>query len=369
MLATPFVLVLASASSSAASRSSTVEVHSDTARTLEGERGSSFEFELRCDEQNRAARAVARPAARRRRREDMSFGLTLAEGERTGAHDVASLSALGCLQARPAGVSGIRPARPVRLRAESPAGRLLRVYPEEETAAGDRASARHPGVRRATGRQAEGRRDRVRRPAPVPARRPRTARELAGDGAPRRALGQRGAPGAKHRRGASCSTPSPRRGGRGGHAGPGGAGDRGARRRVPASTGPGRAPERSAARSTGWSRRWERCSSTASWRRCSTPRSCVSYAWQDIALIPTARSAAEGARARLTPLLDERMVGALRRRAGRGCDVAAIEISPESFVRGRAGEQPSSPTGSGSCAEPPCAAASARLGVPVVEWR
>ena len=70
--------------------------------------------------------------------------------------------------------------------------------PERRDAARAAAAARDAGVRRQPGVAHEGRRNRVRRHPRVGARRPPAARQLARERAPRRALGERAASGAKH---------------------------------------------------------------------------------------------------------------------------------------------------------------------------
>ena len=138
------------------------------------------------------------------------------------------------------------------------------------------APARDAGLRRQPGRAHPRRGDRVRRPAAVHARRPRAARQLARDRAPRRAVGERDASGAELGRRRSSSTRSPRRRRR----------ELGtldlavraaalARRALPPREGPRRARRlrrrpQLADRDLGRDRR----SSTGSSTRCSTRRSC-----------------------------------------------------------------------------------------------
>ena len=75
---------------------------------------------------------------------------------------------------------------------------------ERADAAADRSSARHPQRHRSPGRAHPRRGHRVRRRAPVPARRSRGTRELAREHAPRRDLGQRPASRAQCRRGTAA---------------------------------------------------------------------------------------------------------------------------------------------------------------------
>ena len=174
-------------------------------------------------------------------------------------------------------------------------------------------------------------RDRVRRPPPVPAGRPRAARELEGDGAARRARRQRRASGAE-----LGNRPAPRlvcRGtaGRGRHA----------RSGCPATAALAgaylRRRDQVGLLSFGGSMNWLEpslgaFSSIASSRRCSTPRSCSRTCGGTSA--SSRRTSCRPRRScSASPLLDERMVSALVDVRGRGADVAALEIAPEPFLR------------------------------------
>ena len=100
------------------------------------------------------------------------------------------------------------------------------------------------------------------------------------------------------------------------------------------------------------------CRSTASSTRCSTPRSCMSYAWKDIDLIPARDAAAEGARARA-------LAAARRARRAGAARPARARLRPRDHrglaaCRSRRRGAPSSTgsrTGSGSCAARRCARA------------
>ena len=86
----------------------------------------------------------------------------------------------------------------------------------------------------------------------------------------------------------------------------------------------------------------------------------LSYVWRDIRVIPTHVCRRRRSCSCLTPLLDERMVNALVDVRGRGADVAARRDRARAVHPGRQrASRRSWPTGSGSCAERPCAAASA----------
>ncbi len=105
-------------------------------------------------------------------------------------------------------------------------------------------------------------------------------------------------------------------------------------------------------------------------RRCSTPRSFLSYAWKDIDLLPPRTLPPQALVLALTPLLDERAVRALLDLRARGFDLAVVEISPVPFARARrAASSTSSRTGSGCCAGDALRSRYQRLGVPVAEWR
>ena len=282
-----------------------------------------------------------------------------------------ALYAVGHLQVGRAGLRGIRPARPPSCSSSAPGEPAGCRVPERRGAAGARAPARDPGVHRQPRRPAEGRGDRVRRPAP--ATRPATAApdELARKRPPPGARGRREASGAKRR----CRAPARhvRRGA--------------ARRMRPRSTWrfaplPGsrtgtcerqervRLLEvRRLARLAG-ARRWEPSSSTASSRRCSTPRSSSgTHGGASASSLPTRYSRRRSC-SRLTPLLDERMVNALADVRGRGADVAADRDRAGVVYRDR--KQASRPELAYRIWKLRRAAVRSRfrrLGVPVVQWR
>ena len=168
----------------------------------------------------------------------------------------------------------------------------------------------------------------------VRARRPRAADQLARERAPRRALGQRAAPGAEHRR-----DPLPR------HLRRGAARRAGHARRSPCARPP-RSPtatcgakDRVGLVGFGGVLHWllpgstGSSSSTGSSTRCSTRRSCLSYAWKDIDVIPPRTLPPQALVLALTPLLDERAVAALLDLRARGFDLAIVEVSPAAVRR------------------------------------
>ncbi len=99
-------------------------------------------------------------------------------------------------------------------------------------------------------------------------------------------------------------------------------------------------------------RRPARRSSTGSARRCSTREILLSYAWRDIAVVPARVLPPQALVIALTPLLDERMLGALFDLRARGHDLMVIEASPEPYVEpgGRRKDQPRVPALEAACA-------------------
>ena len=67
-------------------------------------------------------------------------------------------------------------------------------------------------------------------------------------------------------------------------------------------------------------------------------RILLSYAWRDIAVVPARVLPPQSLVIALTPLLDERMLGALFDLRARGYDLMVVETSPEPYVE--AGERP-----------------------------
>jgi uncharacterized protein (DUF58 family) len=94
----------------------------------------------------------------------------------------------------------------------------------------------------------------------------------------------------------------------------------------------------------------------------------LSYVWRDIRVIPTHVLPPKALVIGLTPLLDERMVTALVDVRGRGADVAAVEISPEPFVRMADGEQAQLAYRLWKLRRAAVRSRFRRLGVPVVQW-
>ena len=95
----------------------------------------------------------------------------------------------------------------------------------------------------------------------------------------------------------------------------------------------------------------------------------LSYVWRDIRVIPTHALPPKALVLCLTPLLDERMVNALVDVRGRGADVAAVEIAPESFIQVREGEQAQLAFRIWKLRRAAVRSNFRRLGVPVVQWR
>jgi uncharacterized protein (DUF58 family) len=94
----------------------------------------------------------------------------------------------------------------------------------------------------------------------------------------------------------------------------------------------------------------------------------LSYVWRDIRVIPTHALPPKALVLCLTPLLDERMVDALADVRGRGADVAAVEIAPESFIRVGEGGQAQLAHRIWKLRRAAVRSRFRRLGVPVVQW-
>ena len=73
----------------------------------------------------------------------------------------------------------------------------------------------------------------------------------------------------------------------------------------------------------------------------------LNYAWKDIDVIPPRALPPKALVVALTPLLDERSVGALLDLRARGFDLAMVDISPVPFSTPGEGELDASRTGSG----------------------
>ena len=119
-----------------------------------------------------------------------------------GAHDRAegSLHALGRVRRRRALPARARPARPLRVRGHARPADAAQGLPARRAAALARRAARDAGLHGQPGRAHEGRRHRVRRPAPLRVRRRAAPDQLARERAAQRAVGQRAASRAEHRR-------------------------------------------------------------------------------------------------------------------------------------------------------------------------
>lgn len=97
-------------------------------------------------------------------------------------------------------------------------------------------------------------------------------------------------------------------------------------------------------------------------------RISLSYAWRDIHVLPARTLPPRALVLALSPLIDERTVGALLHLAGRGVDMAVLELPPERFL-------PDAPTATGRLARRMWSMERdvlrhrfERLGVPVSQW-
>jgi len=95
----------------------------------------------------------------------------------------------------------------------------------------------------------------------------------------------------------------------------------------------------------------------------------LSYVWHDIRVIPAHALPPQALLLALTPLLDERMVGALVDGRGRGADVAAVEIAPEPFIQAGGSKADELAYRIWKLQRAAVRSRFRRLGVPVVEWR
>ena len=75
----------------------------------------------------------------------------------------------------------------------------------------------------------------------------------------------------------------------------------------------------------------------------------LSYAWKDLDVIPPRTLPPRALVIALSPLLDERAVGALIDLRARGFDLAVVELSPFPFVPKERPRPSGSRTGSGGC--------------------
>ena len=135
---------------------------------------------------SRTARTPSRCGFARARSASSSSGFAARAGART------SSATCSCARTTASASSATRAALDV----EPP----LKVYPARRELRQLLRAARDAGLHRQPGRARERRGDRVRRPRAVRARRPRAADQLACERAARRAVGQRAAPRAEHRR-------------------------------------------------------------------------------------------------------------------------------------------------------------------------
>ena len=168
---------------------------------------------------------------------------------------------------------------------------------------------------------------------PFTYRRPRPARELARDGEARRAVGERDASRSATRTSSSSSTPSPRRGGQ--------TPERSISASAAAAALADALPRREGPRRARRVRRRAELADRASSGTTQLYRIVdslldaeilLSYAWKDLDVIPPRTLPPRALVLALSPLLDERAVGALLDLRARGFDLAVIELSPFPFV-------------------------------------
>ncbi|MDQ2981265.1 MAG: DUF58 domain-containing protein [Actinomycetota bacterium] len=95
----------------------------------------------------------------------------------------------------------------------------------------------------------------------------------------------------------------------------------------------------------------------------------LSYAWKDLNVIPSRTLPPRALVLALSPLLDERAVGALLDLRGRGLDLAVIELSPLSFVDEGESETERLAYRLWRLRRAALRTRYASLGVPIVEWR
>ena len=95
----------------------------------------------------------------------------------------------------------------------------------------------------------------------------------------------------------------------------------------------------------------------------------LSYAWKDLDVIPTRTLPPRALVIALSPLLDERAVGALLDLPGRGFDLAVIELSPFPFVEEGETESERLAYRLWRLRREALRSRYAALGVPIVEWR
>jgi uncharacterized protein (DUF58 family) len=94
----------------------------------------------------------------------------------------------------------------------------------------------------------------------------------------------------------------------------------------------------------------------------------LSYVWRDIRVIPLHALPPQALVIGLTPLLDERMVGALVDVRGRGADVAVVEIAPEPFIEPVETDREELAYRIWRLRRAAVRSRFRRLGMPVVEW-
>jgi uncharacterized protein (DUF58 family) len=94
----------------------------------------------------------------------------------------------------------------------------------------------------------------------------------------------------------------------------------------------------------------------------------LSYAWKDLDVIPPRTLPPRALVIALSPLLDDRAVGALLDLRARGFDLAVVELSPLSFVREGEGEVAQLARRLWRLRREALRTKYASLGVPIVEW-
>jgi uncharacterized protein (DUF58 family) len=95
----------------------------------------------------------------------------------------------------------------------------------------------------------------------------------------------------------------------------------------------------------------------------------LSYVWRDIRVIPAHALPPQALLLALTPLLDERIVGALVDGRGRGADIAAVEIVPDPFIQAGRSKADQLAYRIWKLQRAAVRSRFRRLGVPIVEWR
>ena len=265
---------------------------------------------------------------------------------------------------------GQRHVRPVPLRPDAPARRELRVFPREEylrTLLRPRETQPYAGDEVAR-RRGDGIEFADLRPFAFGDQ--RHADQLAGERAARRAVGERPPSGAEHATSCSSSTRSRRRA-----AASASTLDLALRAAATLARGYIGTRDRVGLVGFGGALRWLQPGTGEAqlYRICEAlldTRILLNYAWRDIAIVPARVLPPQSLVVALTPLLDERSVGALFDLRARGYDLAVIETSPASrtSIPGRRTAS-GSRSGSGELQRDALRDRLRQGGVAVVEWR